>query len=108
MSDAISKASADVLANLRGLLFDLEAVYKDLHAHPELSMQEKRTATVAADRLRNVGYQVTTGIGSTGVVGLLTYMGSTSISGCLILPAISGLSTASPVAAKCTRRTSHN
>jgi amidohydrolase len=71
MSDAISKASADILANLRGLLSDLEAIYKDLHAHPELSMQEKRTASVAANRLRAAGYEVTTGIGNTGVVGLL-------------------------------------
>ena len=71
MSDANLKASADVLANLRGLLSDLEAVYKDLHAHPELSMQEKRTAGLAADRLRAAGYEVTTGIGNTGVVGLL-------------------------------------
>lgn len=71
MSDAISKASADVLANLRGLLSDLESVYKDLHAHPELSMQEKRTAGLAADRLRAAGYEVTTPIGNTGVVGLL-------------------------------------
>jgi hippurate hydrolase len=71
MSDAISKASADVLANLCGLVSDLEAVYKDLHAHPELSMQENRTAGLAADRLRAAGYEVTTGIGNTGVVGLL-------------------------------------
>jgi hippurate hydrolase len=71
MSDAISNASADVLANLGGLLSDLEAAYKDLHAHPELSMQEKRTAGLAADRLRAAGYEVTTGIGNTGVVGVL-------------------------------------
>jgi amidohydrolase len=71
MSDAISKTSADVLANLRGLVSDLGAVYKDLHALPELSMQENRTAGLAADRLRAAGYEVTTGIGNTGVVGLL-------------------------------------
>ena len=71
MSDPNSKTSADVLADLHGLLADLEAVYKDLHAHPELSMQETRTAGIAADRLRAAGYEVTTGIGKTGVVGLL-------------------------------------
>ena len=64
--------SADpVLANLPNLLADLEALYKDVHAHPELSMQETRTASLAADRLRAAGYEVTTGIGKTGVVGLL-------------------------------------
>ncbi len=71
MSDAISKASTAVLANLGDLLPDLESVYKDIHAHPELSMQETRTAGIAADRLRAAGYEVTTGVGKTGVVGLL-------------------------------------
>jgi hippurate hydrolase len=53
------------------LLPELEAVYKDIHAHPELSMQETRTAGVVADRLRAAGFDVTAGIGKTGVVGLL-------------------------------------
>lgn len=53
------------------MLPDLESVYKDIHSHPELSMQEKRTAHIAADRLRAAGYEVTTGVGKTGVVGLL-------------------------------------
>ena len=35
-----------VLANLEPLLPDLESVYKDIHSHPELSMQEKRTAAL--------------------------------------------------------------
>ena len=63
--------SGPVLANLTTLLPDLEVVYKDIHSHPELSMQETRTAGIAADRLRAAGYEVTTGIGKTGVVGLL-------------------------------------
>jgi hippurate hydrolase len=53
------------------LLPELENVYTDIHAHPELSMQETRTARMAADRLRDAGYEVTDGIGETGVVGLL-------------------------------------
>ncbi len=60
-----------ILANLEGLLPDLESVYKDFHSHPELSMQEERTARMAADRLRAAGYEVTTGVGKTGVAGLL-------------------------------------
>ncbi len=63
-------SSAPTLRNLDGLLPDLEALYKDLHSHPELSMQETRTAGLAADRLRAAGYDVTTGVGKTGVVGL--------------------------------------
>ena len=54
-----------------GLLPDLESFYKDLHSHPELSMEERRTSALAADRLRAAGYEVTTGVGKTGVVGLL-------------------------------------
>ncbi len=60
-----------ILKNLDPLLPDLEALYKDVHAHPELSMQETRTAGLAADRLRAAGYEVTTGVGTTGVVGVL-------------------------------------
>ena len=71
MSEGTQKNSAKVLANLDSLLGDLESVYKDVHAHPELSMQENRTAHIAADRLRAAGYEVTTGVGKTGVVGLL-------------------------------------
>src|ERR1700692_516601 len=61
----------NVLAHLGTLLPDLESVYKDIHAHPELSMKENRTAGIAADRLRAAGYEVTTGVGKTGVVGVL-------------------------------------
>jgi amidohydrolase len=53
------------------LLPDLESLYKDVHSHPELSMEETRTSALAADRLRGAGYEVTTGVGKTGVVGLL-------------------------------------
>lgn len=62
---------SDVLSDLDGLLPDLERLYQDLHAHPELSHQEDRTAGLAAERLRAAGFEVTTGIGGTGVVGLL-------------------------------------
>jgi amidohydrolase len=64
-------ASASVLGGLRDALDDLEALYKDLHCHPELSLQEKRTAGLAADRLRAAGFDVTDGVGGTGVVGLM-------------------------------------
>ena len=67
-----SMRSADqALTNLKDLLPDLAALYTDVHAHPELSMQETRTAGLAAEQLRAAGYEVTTGVGKTGVVGLL-------------------------------------
>lgn len=71
MSTNGPNSSDRVLSNLEGLLPDLAEIYKDLHSHPELSMQETRTAKLAADLLRTAGYEVTTGVGKTGVVGLL-------------------------------------
>ena len=53
------------------LLAELEKTYKDLHANPELSMQEHRTSGIAAAWLKQQGYEVTEGVGGTGVVGLL-------------------------------------
>ena len=64
-------AVPSVLTNLKAMLPDLEALYKDIHSHPELSMQENRTANLAAERLRAAGYDVTTSVGKTGVVGIL-------------------------------------
>ena len=49
----------------------LEDVYRDLHAHPELSFQERRTAGIVAERLGRMGFEVEDGIGGTGVVGVL-------------------------------------
>src|SRR5690348_6835161 len=71
MDEAAWKNSAAVLGGLGDLLPELESIYKAIHAHPELSMQETRPAGIAADRLRAAGYEVTTGVGKTGVVGLL-------------------------------------
>src|SRR6202011_4095775 len=66
------KGSPDpTLRNLENLLPELEALYKDVHSHPELSMQETRTSALAADRLRAAGFEVTNGVGKTGVVGIL-------------------------------------
>ena len=51
---------------------DLAAVYKDLHANPELGFHETRTAALVAGQLSGSGFEVTTGVGGTGVVGLLS------------------------------------
>ena len=67
----MANPSDPLWGQLDGMLPDLEVFYKDVHSHPELSMQEKRTAGLAADRLRAAGFDVTTGIGVTGVVGVL-------------------------------------
>lgn len=68
---ASPKDVSAVLQNLNKLLPDLEALYKDIHAHPELSMQETRTASIAVEKLTKAGYEVTAGVGKTGVVGVL-------------------------------------
>lgn len=49
----------------------IDDLYLDLHRHPELGFHETRTAGIAAARLRAAGYDVTEGIGRTGVVGVL-------------------------------------
>jgi len=53
------------------LLAELEGIYRDIHSNPELSMQEHRTSGIAASWLREKGYEVTEGVGGTGVVALL-------------------------------------
>ena len=65
-------APADTtLSGLSALVPELERLYQDIHAHPELSMHESRTAGLAAERLKSAGFEVTSGVGRTGVVGVL-------------------------------------
>ena len=53
------------------ILPELTEIYKDIHKNPELSMQEFRTAEIAAGYLKKYEFEVTTGVGITGVVGIL-------------------------------------
>src|ERR1019366_6812538 len=48
----------------------IDAVYLDLHRNPELSYHEEKTAAKIAGQLRKLGYDVTTGVGGNGVVGV--------------------------------------
>jgi len=61
----------DVLRGLPSTTQWQEHLYKDIHAHPELSFQETRTATLVASKLKELGYEVIEGVGRTGVVGIL-------------------------------------
>src|SRR5688500_16311864 len=63
--------TAPVLAPLGGIAPELADMYRDLHRHPELGFAEERTAAVVARRVRDLGYEVTTGVGGTGVVAML-------------------------------------
>ena len=46
-------------------------IRRDIHAQPELAFEEHQTASLVARKLRDWGYEVTTGLGRTGVVGTL-------------------------------------
>ncbi|HEX9018724.1 MAG TPA: amidohydrolase [Anaerolineaceae bacterium] len=67
MSDFVSQVSSTI----QRVLPDVEAMYKDIHQHPELSLQEVRTSGIVAQKLRDAGFTVTEHVGKTGVVGLL-------------------------------------
>jgi amidohydrolase len=61
---AIDRAVSDLAAGIT-------KIQEDIHSHPELSMQEMRTAALVADYFRKLGLEVRTGIGGTGVLGVL-------------------------------------
>jgi metal-dependent amidase/aminoacylase/carboxypeptidase family protein len=50
---------------------DIQQIRHDIHAHPELAFEEKRTAEVVAQKLAEWGIPVLRGLGATGVVGIL-------------------------------------
>jgi amidohydrolase len=62
----------EIVADYGGLRAGQEAFYKDLHQHPELSHQERRTAGRVAEQLQKDGFTVQSGIGGTGVAGVLS------------------------------------
>jgi amidohydrolase len=65
------RAQSGIDAEVAAVYPQAEALYLDLHRHPELSFHEQRTAETLAAGLRRLGFEVTTGVGRTGVVGLL-------------------------------------
>ncbi len=60
-----------LLDDLRGDLAELTAIRRDIHAHPEMGMEEVRTSALVAEKLRSWGIEVATGVGRLGVVGTL-------------------------------------
>lgn len=63
----VEKVRASVAADASRL----ERIFKDLHQNPELGFMETRTAGIVAKELKALGFEVTTGIGKTGVVAVL-------------------------------------
>ena len=66
-----SDRAEQVRRSVASSIGEFKALRRDLHQHPELSFQEFRTAAIVAERLAQWGYEVTTGIAGTGVVGTL-------------------------------------
>ena len=65
-------ATADTLADeVRRDMASLMDIYRDFHANPELSMQETRSAAKLAAEAKKLGFEVTTGVGKTGVVAVM-------------------------------------
>ena len=62
----------DLKGEITHMTPELVELRRDFHRHPELAFHETRTAQLVAERLRSLGLEVTTGVGRTGVVGLLS------------------------------------
>jgi hippurate hydrolase len=58
-------------AEIEAIYPDVETLYKDLHRNPELAFQETQTAAKLAARLKALGFEVTTGVGKTGIVAIM-------------------------------------
>lgn len=75
VSATVSSISPPVVSSIQQAVElnkgDLVRLYQDLHAHPELAFMERRTAGVIAQELQALGFEVHTGIGTTGVVAVM-------------------------------------
>lgn len=71
LNDALRESIRMAREKADGMLNDLVAIRRDLHAHPEQRFEEVRTAGVAASELKKLGVETRTEVGKTGVVGVL-------------------------------------
>jgi hippurate hydrolase len=68
---AAPASAATVSDAVRADMPQLMTLYRDLHAHPELSMQEVRTPALLAPKMRKLGFTVTEKVGKTGLVAVM-------------------------------------
>jgi len=68
---ASAQRPSSIEAEVAAVYAQADTLYRDLHQHPELSGREQQTAARLAGGLRELGFEVTTGVGGTGVVGVL-------------------------------------
>ena len=71
MTIAIAPTLPDLQEGIRNLLPEITAIRHDLHRHPELAFEERRTADLVARYLTGLGYTVTPGVAKTGLVATL-------------------------------------
>ena len=64
-------AQRSLTSDVDAIYPDIETLYKDLHRNPELAFQETQTVATLARRLTALGFEVTTGVGKTGIVAIM-------------------------------------
>ncbi len=70
-AETVTERVADVEKRIDAEFDHLQTLYKYLHTHPELSLQEEKTSARLAKELRDAGFEVTEKVGGYGVVGVL-------------------------------------
>ena len=71
LASAASVQADELRDDLMADMPELMELYRDLHANPELSFEEHETAAKLAKRMRALGFEVTEGVGQTGVVSVM-------------------------------------
>ncbi len=71
LSAAQTRTWAPSAEQIAAVYPEVESLYFDLHRNPELSLHEQQTAAKLASRVKDLGYEVTTGVGGAGVVAVL-------------------------------------
>jgi amidohydrolase len=71
MTASTPASAATLTESIRAEMPELMALYRDIHAHPELSMQEVRTPALLAPKMRAAGFEVAEHVGKTGLVAVL-------------------------------------
>jgi amidohydrolase len=71
IASAAAQGAGSNAARVDAIYPDIEKLYIDLHRNPELAFHEQRTAATLAARVKALGYEVTTGVGGTGIVAIL-------------------------------------
>src|SRR5471032_840027 len=62
--------NGQITGQINAMYPQLDAIYKDLHAHPEIAFQEVQTAAKLAAEMRAIGFEVTEKVGKTGLVAI--------------------------------------